>query len=112
MRSCLPLMLLSLRHSVGTDPAGLRHAVEDDRRDHDADARLETGSRFEPLDRLPDRAAEPPPAPIIAAMTTMERASIMVWLTPAMMVGGTENTIVAKQAETAPNPKKGSAGIR
>lgn len=94
-----------------------------------------------------------PPAPIIAAITTMERASIMVWLTPAMMVGSasgnctlnsfwvaelpkaseastsslgtlrmpsavsritgaTEKTIVAKQAETAPSPKKGSAGIR
>ncbi len=28
------------------------------------------------------------------------------------ITGGTENTIVAKHADTAPRPKKGSAGIR
>ena len=59
--------------------------VEDDRQDDDGEAGLEGRADVDLLERLQDVRPRPG-APIRAVMTTIERAIMIVWLTPMPIV--------------------------
>ncbi len=89
------------------DPAD---AVEDDGEHHDGEAGLDA---HRDVDRVEARTTglPRPLAPISAAMTTMERQSMMHWVRPAMMVGQAAGSSTFQSSCRLVAPKASPASI-
>ena len=87
MGSSRGLGLLRLSAYVDAGERRLGHAVQHYRQQHDAEARHQAHAQFEVADAAQDQHAQARRRHERLAITTMARLIMIVWFTPAMMLG-------------------------